>query len=157
MGNYASTSELLAQFQDELEVAHLTGDVADGTPETTDLDDALEWAEGRINMRIGQRFLTPVTVATSAETGRLLKRSTLRLAAIALIRRGPGLAQFKRDEETEILAEYDRVARGELTLPGAVTLPSTASREPRLSWSDSTRMQPDDSGRLFTRDSASRL
>lgn len=157
MGNYATTAELLDQFQSELEVAHLTGDEAAGTPETTDLDDALEWAEGRLNMRIGQRFETPVDTSLSAESGRLLKRSTLRLAAIALIRRGPGLAQFKRDEEAEVLAEFDRVARGELTLPGAVTLPSTASREPRLSWSDSTRTQPDDSGRLFTRDSCGRL
>jgi phage gp36-like protein len=159
MGNYASTAELTARFQSSAEVAYLTGDEATGTAETSDLNDVIERAESEIDSAIAMRYKTPVASASgaTAETMTLLKRMTLDLAEFYLLRRGPGVSEFKSQQKQDVLDWCEKAAKGERVLTGATTWTSTGSRDPLAYWSDSTRTQPDDSGRLFTRDSASAL
>lgn len=156
MGNYASTSELTARFPSSTDVAYLTGDEATGTAETTDLNDVIERAESEIDSAIAMRYRTPVTSAT-AETMTLLKRMTLDLAEVYLIRRGPGVSEFKLQQRQDVLDWLEKARKGDRVLPGASTWTSTGSRDPLASWTDAKRTQPDDSGRLFSRASAAQL
>lgn len=159
MGDYVSVATVLTEFNDELEAAHLTGDEADGTPDTDKVERAISQAEGEINKRMASRYLVGADLVAVGVTGlnSSLEADAARLSAIILIRRGPGIATFKEEEFDKILEGYNAINRGDLVLPASVTLPSTRSRDPVLPWSSSGDEESDDSQRLYSRESTFRL
>ena len=157
MSHYASTANLKTRFADDLEIAFLTDTESTGTPDDDVLTDVVEAAEASINSRIGKRYLTPVVVSGNTELIALLKRMTLDLAEVFLMMRGPSVSEAKQLQMDRVLEWADKVGDGTYVLSGAVTPPSTASRDPLAQWSGSERTTPDSSPRVFTRTSAARL
>lgn len=157
MGNYLSEAELRTRFENDIELEFLT-DKGEGTGvDTAVLDDVIEAAEGEIDSALSKRFLTPVVVTGNAPLTALLKRKTLELAEFYLQRRGEGASDVKDQQAQRVLDWLDKIAKGERNLVGAVTVPSTASNDPRTTWTDSAREIPDGSSRIFTRQSTDRL
>lgn len=157
MGNYASTAELQTRFENVAEVEFLTDkDPGTGVDEDV-LVDVLEAAEAEINSGIGMRYLTPVDVSVDVELTALLKRKTLDIAEVYLHRRGEGASEIKLAQLEQALAWIEQMSLGKRVLIGALTAASTASRDPRATFTDSSRDIPDDSGRIFTRRTGARL
>jgi phage gp36-like protein len=157
MGNYATTAELQTRFENAAEIEILTDVIVGGGVDEDVLTDVVEAAEGDINSRIGRRYATPVDTSIDTEIAALLKRKTLDLAEYYLYRRGDEASEMKALQAQRVFDWADGVARGEYVLPGAATPASTASDEPRAAWSDTSRTQSDDSGRVCTRDAFSQL
>lgn len=155
MANYATTSELQARFNSAEEVALLTHTV--GTPDATVLTDMLESAEGDINSRIGKRYATPVVVTANTELTALMKRKTLDLAEFYLLREGDRVSALKERQGESVLLWADSIAEGRYVLSGAVTPPSTASRDPLASWTGSDRDLTDVDTRVFSRETMAGL
>lgn len=155
MANYATTTELQARFNSAEEVALLTHTV--GTPDATVLTDFLESAEGAINTRVAKRYATPVVVSGNTELTALMKRMTLDLAEFYLLREGDRVSALKERQGEAVLEWADRIADGTYVLSGAVTPPSTASRDPLAEWYGSNRDLDDVETRIFSRDTMSGL
>ncbi len=154
MGNYLTTTELLTRFPDDNDASFFTDDEGSGTPITTKLDDIIETAEGLINSRLAMRYATPVDVSIDTELGNTLERMTLDLAEGLMISgRSERISDAKQAQMDRVLDWADRIAKGELVLPGGVTPAGPSSRAPRASWTGSTRTLSSDSPRLFTRES----
>lgn len=157
MGNYASQSDLKDRFDGDAEVAFLTDTEETGTPDTDVLDDCIESAEAEINTWIAQRFQTPVDVSLDTELARLLKRKTIDLAEVYLLRRGPQVSEEKEKQEDRVLSWAKSVGKGEAQLTGAVTVASATTRAPLASWTGSDRDLGDVPTRIFSRDTMSSL
>ena len=154
MGNYLSTTELLTRFPDEGDASFFTDDEQAGVPLGTKLDDIIETAEGLINSRLAMRYATPVDVSIDTELGNTLERMTLDLAEGLMISgRSERISDAKQVQMDRVLDWADRIAKGELMLPGGVTPAGPTSRDPRASWDGSTRTLSSTSPRLFTRES----
>jgi phage gp36-like protein len=157
MGNYAVAADVKARFASVAEGSYITDNEAAGVWDDTKVDAAIELAEAEVNARIGQRYVTPVDVAIHAESARFLKYLTVELAEVHLLRRVAPMSDEKQRQRDQALEALNMIREGKAVVPGAVTLPSTTSRNPRTSWSDASRVQPDDSARLFTRDTCGRI
>ncbi len=158
MGNYLSTSELLTRFPDEADASFFTDDEDAGAPTTAHLDDIIEAAEGMINSRLAMVYATPVDVSIDTELGNTLKRMTLDLAEALMVGgRSERMSEVKQGQMDRVITWADRIAKGELVLPGGVTPAGPASREPRASWSGSDRTLIATSPRRFSRDSMANL
>lgn len=155
MANYATTTELQARFNSAEEVALLTHTV--GTPDTTVLTDMLESAEGDINSRIGKRYATPVVVTSNTELTALMKRKTLDLAEFYLLREGDRVSDLKEKQGESVLVWANKIGDGTFILSGAVTPPSTASRDPLAAWTGSNRDLTDVDTRIFSRETMAGL
>lgn len=155
MGDYASRTDLLGRFDDEDQVAYLTGDEATGTADTAALDDALESAEGEVNVRLAARYSTPVST-TEASVVAFLKRLTLDLAEAYLRLRHRPVGDDTQKQIDRALETLDKVAEGSYRLPGVAVLASTASSRPAR-WTGSGRTLSDTSKRLFTRETTAGL
>jgi len=156
MGNYLSQATLKERFDSERELSYLTGDEDTGVVESNDLDDAIEWAEGEMDVRLAVRYATPVSSSEASVTA-FLKRMAADLAEYHLIARKPPVTDTTQAKYDQTIATLDKIAEGELVLPGASTASSTGSRAPRLSWSSSNRTLASNAARLFTRETTSRL
>ena len=158
MGNYLSTTELLTRFPDDADAAFFTDDEGLGAPTTAHLNDIIESAEGMINSRLAMVYATPVDVSIDTELGNTLERMTLDLAEGLMVSgRSERASEVKLAQMERVLEWADRIAKGELVLPGVVTPAGPASREPRASWSGSNRTLITTSPRNFTRDSMANL
>ena len=157
MGNYVSQAELKTRFDGDAEIAYLTDTEETGTPDTAVLDDCIESAEADINSRIGKRYATPVVIAANTELTALLKRKTLDLAEYYLLARGPSVSEQKEKQALRVYEWADAVSEGKFVLSGAVTPPSTASRDPLASWTGSDRDLSDVDTRIFSRETQSAL
>ena len=154
MGNYLTTTELLTRFPDNADASFFTDDEGAGTPVTTKLDDIIETAEGLINSRLAMRYATPVDTTIDTELANTLKRMTLDLAEGLMVSgRSERIADAKQAQMDRVLEWSDRIAKGELVLPGGVTPSGPSSRAPRASWDGSNRTLSSTSPRVFTRDS----
>lgn len=160
MGNYAVAADVKARFADVAEGAFVTDNEGAGVWDDTKVDAAIVLSEGQINSKIGQRFKTPVPaseLAANTEAASFLKYMTVELAEVHLLRRTPPISEEKQRQYDGTLAMLDEIKEGKATIPGLTTLSSTASRDPLASWSDSTRTERDDSGRLFTRQTTANI
>lgn len=157
MGNYASTSDLTDRFDGDAEVSYLTDTEETGTPDTDVLTDCIESAEAEINTWIAQRVATPVDVSVDTELARLMKRKTIDLAEVYLLRRGPQVSDEKVRQEERVIEWAKAIGKGEARLTGAVTVESTGSRDPLASWTGSDRDLTDVPTRIFSRETMSSL
>lgn len=157
MGNYATTAELQARFASAEEAAFATDTESTGTPSSTVLDDAIEFAEGEINSRIGKRYATPVVVSGNTELTALLKRKTLDIAEWHLLGRSDHVSEVKTSRYERAMDWADGVSEGKFILSGAATPPSTTSRNPLASWSTNDRDVEDDAARICTRETMGML
>ena len=149
MGNYMTRADLEDRFEDSAEVASLTD--SSPTPDTAVEDDCIEAAEAEIDTRIGQRYATPVVVAGNASLTAILKRKATDIAEYFLYSRGGFIPEPQVRRYDAVIVWADGIAEGKYALPGAVTPPSTTSREPRAEWSSSNRTHDADDARKFTR------
>lgn len=156
MGNYASNAELKARFGSTEEVAFATDSTDPAVPVEAVLTEAIGSAEGEMNSYIGKRYLVPAST-TDAEVDELLTSCALDMAKFHLLNRKPGTPQQVTDQYDRRVAWLKMIAEGEVVLPGTATPPSTTSRDPLATWTDSTRELNTDSGRLFSRETASQL
>ena len=157
MGNYVSQAELKSRFDGDAEVAFLTDTEETGVPDTGVLDDCIEAAEADINSRIGKRYKTPVVISGNTELTALLKRKTLDLAEYYLLARGPSVSDQKEKQALRVYEWANAVSKGEFILSGAVTPPSTTSRDPLASWTGSDRDLSDVPTRIFSRETMDAL
>jgi phage gp36-like protein len=157
VGSYLTTTELKTRFEDDAELEFLT-DVTEGSgPDDAVLTDVIETAEGEINSGLAKKYATPVDVSADTTLAALLKRKTLDLAEVYLHRRGEGASEIKQDQLDQVMEWVEKMATGARVLVGALTPASTASADPRATWTDTGRELPDTSARIFTRQSGGRL
>lgn len=155
-GDYITEAQVKALFDSETELSYLTGDSATGTVDEADLDDAIEYAEGEINVRVGVRYKTPVS-STETSVNEFLRRVAADLCFYRLMARKPPVSDTTTDRRTHAIETLDKIAEGDLVLPGAVTAASTVSRGDLLDYSDASRTASSNSGRSFTRETMGRL
>jgi phage gp36-like protein len=149
MGNYATTAELKARFEDDIEVAHLTNTASTGVPDETVLAEVVNHAEGQLDSHIGMRYKIPVDVSSDTVLAAMLKSATLDVAVYHLLARGDVMPQAKIDARKAVVDWLKEIAKGEAILPSAATIDSTQSRDPIVSWG--TAGTGDTSNRLFSR------
>lgn len=156
MGDYATTAQLKARFEDDEEVSHLTDSADTGSPDETVLAEVLDDAEAEMNGYIGVRYSIPVTVSGNAILANRMKSLALDLAVVKLVGgRGGIISEAKRDLRTDAIAWLKGLAAGTIVLPSAVTEPSTQSREPLAEWGIAGTGSA--SQRVFTRATQERL
>lgn len=155
MGNYCSNAELIARFGSTEEAAFATDSTDPATPTATVLTEAIGAAEGLMNSYFAHQWITPVVV-TDAEIAELVKGCALDLAHGNVHRRKPNAPDEVKERRAEWIEWLKMAADGKVHMPGATPV-TTPSRDPLAQWSDATRTQPDDSGRVFTRESMASL
>ncbi len=158
MGNYLTNDELKTRFASEREVAFFTDDEDTGTASDSKLTDIVEAAEGMINSRLAKRYQTPVDTTLDTELAATLKRHTLDLAEGLLIgTRSERLSEAKQRQIDRVLDWSDKLALGEYMLPGAVTVGSRTTNDPKAAWTDHSRTLATGSVRASSRDSLKAL
>jgi len=158
MGNYATTAQLKARFEDDSAVAHLTDTWDSGTPDETVLTEVLTHAEGDMDAHFAVRYVVPIDTSGSTTLAGKLQSVALDIAVRhVLTRHGkvPEAFEAAYDDAIEWLKE---VVAGTAVLPTADLLAKKTSR--RLVWGPTTdsSTQPDStSRRLFTRETQENL
>ena len=153
MASYASDADVIARFESERAVAHLTDDAETGVADPAVIAEARAYADGMINSYLARRygFTSGGLVNTSdANILALLKSTCVDLAIYYLFAR-PGMEITARMQTF-----YDRIRQwlqdvvaGKADLPGASPPPSPTSRSPLFEFG--TADEGTDSRRLFTR------
>ncbi len=149
MGNYATTADLEARFENDSAVAHLTDTWETGTPDDDVLAEVLNYAEGTIDSHLAQQYLVPVDVSGSAVLAAQLKSVALDIAVRHLITRHGKVPESKEAAYDDALAWLLLISERKLQLPSAAALPSTATRDPLFQYG--TAGDSSDSLRKFTR------
>lgn len=159
MGAYATTAELIARFASSTEAAYATDAELVGIPSETVLAECIGSAEGEINSYVAQRYLTPLRSADLADTSvaELFRGVTLDMAEYHVLNRGPEPSEQKVAQYERRLAWLKLIAEGKVQIPGAATVPSTASRNPLAAWSGSDRDLTDVPTRIFSRETMGAL
>lgn len=151
MGNYATTTQLIARFESSAALSYLTDSEDTGAADTTVLDEVIDDAEGVINSYLGERYRVPVDVATYTTVAPRLKSLTLDLAVWRLLVRGDRASEVKRMAHDDAIAYLEKLANGELTLPSTATLPVTGSEGEGAAWGTSGAAVSGTTRRLFDR------
>lgn len=155
MGNYATSDQLIARYDNAEAVAHLTGNEESGVPDPTVLDEVITDAEGEMDSYFANRYLVPVST-TDAGVAARLKSLALDLALVKLERRQSTVSEAKNDAKTEAIEYLDKIAKGTILLPATATLTPTTSRQPVSSFGIASD-DADTTKRLFTRDTQRNL
>jgi phage gp36-like protein len=156
VGNYASTTELIARFASTEEAAYATDSLDPAVPTTTVLAEAIGSAEGEMNSYIAKRYLVPA-VTTDTEVDELLTSCALDMAKFHLLNRKPNTPEQVTRQYERRVEWLQKIATGGVVLPATATLASTTSDDPLADWSDSTRTLDEDRGRMFSRETMSSL
>jgi len=154
MSNYATTAELIARFEDDATVAHLT-DTPGGAIDTDVLTEVLEGAESFINSFVAKRYLVPVVVSGDTGLAQVFNKHTLDLAQYDLLARGDLVSEAKVALRDNAVQWCKDIAKGVITLPSANTPTSTASRDPVVDYGYGDA--DSDSERVFNRSKVDRL
>ena len=152
MGDYATTTELIARFGSSEEAAYATDSESTGTASTSVLEENIGTAEGIINSKISARFLTPVDVSLDSSLAALLQGATLDMAEHYTLIRSPSSSDRKKEQHDFWITFFDDIRDGKSGLTGAVELPSTAMSDNFASWSGSDRELPDPGPRICSRE-----
>lgn len=150
--DYATTTQLIARFEDELAVAHLTDNADEGTPDTSVLTDILEAAETFINGYLGRKYLIPIEVAGDKDLIRAMREVTLDIAQYRLLSRGDFVSEAKLRMYNEAVAWLKDIATGKAVLPAPGVHASTTSRSPVMRWGVAGEAGGTESNRVFTRE-----
>lgn len=156
-GTYITQAQVIALFGSEADLAYLTDDENTGTVETTDIDDAIEFAEGTINAYVAVRFLTPVDVSSDTALAAFLRRLAGCLAEYKLRTRKPPVSDTSQARYDQSIEMLEKIAAGEIALPGAETPAAPTSHNPLASFSYGNRTLVSGSNRIFTRGTSERL
>ena len=155
MGNYATTTDLIARFEDDAAVAHLTDTADTSTPDPDVLNEIINGAEGRINSYAGRKYLTPFSTSDT-NFASFLKSLTLDLAVFHLVgARGDLVSDAKTLAHDNAIEWLKDLAVGKVVPPAAATQPTTESRDPVAAFG--TAGTGDSSKRLFSRDTQANL
>lgn len=158
MGNYASTTELVARHNDVKEVEHLTRAASTDAAYTAVLNEVIDGAEGEIDSAAAQIYEVPLDVAGDTVMAAFVKSMTLDLADAALFDRGrnvPVPVELSRERRMEWL---DKLSKGTRRLPSNRTEATTVSREPDANWGTGNTQSDDSrSNRVFSRQSMAPL
>ena len=149
MGNYATTAQLKARFEDDTAVAHLTDSATTGSPDDDVLTEVVNHAEGQMDSYFARRFAVPVDVSSDTVLAAMLKSVALDLAVYHLLVRGGVVTEPKLVAHDKALAWLKDVAKGEAVLPSADEPATTTTRENIFAWG--TAGETDSSQRKFSR------
>lgn len=147
MGDYITTAELEARFEDDAMVAHLT-DTPGESADSVVLTEVVESAEGTMNAYLGTRYVVPVDVSSDADLENALKAVALDIAQYRLLTRGDHVSDAKRQLYKDGLQWLRDVAKGVIELPAAT---SPASSSSSLTWGRGTAKGGDADNRVMTR------
>lgn len=149
MGDYATTTELKARFEDDRAVAELTDTAESGTPDETVLNEVIDHAEGDIDSQCAARYLIPLDVASNSKLASMIRSATLDLAQYYLYVRHHSATEDIIRLRDQIFEWLELIRKGEVLLPSPETQPSTTSRDPQIHFGVAST--GDDSRRIFTR------
>ncbi len=134
MGNYASTTELVARFRNVAEVESLTGSPSTSAAYTAVLNEVVNGAEGDIDSAAAGMYEVPLDVVGDVVMAAYVKSMTLDLAVGSLFDRGRNVPVAIELARTRRMEWLDKLAKGDRWLPSARTETSTVSRDPVSSW-----------------------
>lgn len=149
MGNYATSTQLIARFEDTAAVAHLTNST-DGSPVTAVLDEAIANAEGTIDGYLSARYEVPVDVSGDTNLAATLKGAALDISVVYLHGSSDHVSEIKKKLYDDRLAWLKMIAEGKINLPSAAELPSGTTSGSVSSWGCNDA--DDDSQRIFSRE-----
>lgn len=149
MGNYASTVELVARFENVAVVEHLTGSLSTDAAYTAVLNEVINGAEGEIDSAAAVKYEVPLDVAGDTVLAAYVKTMALDLAVGSLHDRKRNVPVSVEQARTRVLEWLDKLARGLRQLPSARTEATTVSRDPVSAWG--TAGTGDSSKRIFSR------
>ena len=149
MGNYASTTELVARFRSVPEVESLAGKPSTDAAYTAVLNEVIDGAEGDIDSAAAVMYEVPLDVAGDTVMAAYVKSMTLDLAVGSLFDRGRNVPVAIELARTRRMEWLDKLAKGGRKLPSARTEASTVSSDPVSTWGIAGT--GDDSERVFTR------
>lgn len=155
MGNYASTTDLKARFEDDASVAYLTDTADSGTPDEDVLNEVIDHAEGQADSYVARRYKVPLIVAGNSVLTAMMKSATLDIAQYHLYGRGRVQPKGITTMYEAAIAWLRDVSKGVIVLPSAGTEPSTTSRDPLTGYG--TAGTSDSSLRIFSRATQSAL
>lgn len=159
MGNYASTDDLKARFENDAAVAHLTDTADTGDPNTTVLNEVIDRAEAQLDAYIGLKHEIPVKVADHPSLANIMKSLTLDVAQRHLYARHHQVTEAIKELHDEAIQWAKDVASskdGIAVLPTTDTEPTTLNREPLISVG-SADASLETSRRIFTRETMDSL
>ncbi len=117
--------------------AELTTD-SGSTPDQDVLDEVRQSAEGEVNGYLAKQYAVPVDLTAHADLAATLEGFVLDVAVYRLMSRRQPVSQGYRDARQDAIKWAERVAKGEIVLPAAVTPASTTSADPPSSWGSNT-------------------
>lgn len=148
MGNYATTAQLQARFEDKAEVAALTDTAESGTPDPAVLTEVLDGAEGLLDAYIAAQHRTPIAVASDTVLANFMRTMTLDVAQYKLLERGDIVPETKLRAYDNAIQWAKDVGTGDAVLPAAVAQPGTEAIDPTAAHGFATGSN---STRRFTR------
>lgn len=158
MGNYASTTELIARFGTVNEVEHLTGKAATDAAYTAVLNEVIGKAEGEVDASVAQKFSVPLDVAGDTVLGNWIKSIVLDLAVAFLQARSRNVSEPVANDRDHVRAWLKELVSGTVQLPSGRTETSTVSRDPPANWGTGNTASDDSSSkRVFSRETMGSL
>lgn len=157
MGNYASTAELIARFEDTSAAAFATDAGEVGTPDTDVLNEVINDAESVIDGYVGVRHIVPVVVAGDTVLANRMRSLTLDIARYKLDLRGDYVSDARAAAYEAAIKWLEGVSTGKIMLPAAAAQATTASNTPDATWGIAGETVSGTSQRLFSRETQERL
>lgn len=152
MGNYASTAELVARFENVVVVEHLTGSPSTDAAYTAVLNEVINGAEGEVDSAAAIKYEVPLDVAGDTVMAAYVKSMTLDLAVASLHDRSRNVPVAIELARTRRMEWLDKLGKGMRQLPSARTETSTVSRDPPANWgTGNTASDDSNSNRVFSR------
>lgn len=158
MSSFATVADFKQRFASDAEVAAVTDNTAAEGPDTVVIQDALNEAEGLINSYLAKRYLVPPSV-TDSVVAATLRGCTLDIAVYHVVGgRSDVISEAKQRIYDQRLEWLKAIATGEVFLPSATPLTSTASSAYMVDWgSGDADVDSDDAVRTFSRASMAGL
>lgn len=152
MGNYASTTELIARYKTVAEVEHLTGKASTDAAYTAVLNEVINGAEGEIDSAAAVMYEVPLDVAGDTVMAAFVKSMTLDLSVASLHDRSRNVPIAIENARITRREWLDKLATGERRLPSSRTEATTVSRDPSSNWgTGNTASEDSRSNRVFSR------
>ena len=104
MGNYASTTELKARFEDDSAVAYLTDTSDSGVPDEDVLEEVITAAESELNSYLARKYLIPIDTSSDSGLRYNLRSWTLDLAVAKLHGRNNYIPPDKKDAADNVIS-----------------------------------------------------
>lgn len=152
---YATTAELEARFDGDLEMSFLTDNEAAGSADSAVLTEVLDDAAGEFDSYALIQYDTPVDVSTDTILAARIKSVVLDLACWKLMVRSDRVSEVKQASYEAALAWLKDLAAGNVALPSDDPLPDSDLRATVSAWG--TASTGSSSKRLNTRATHERL